>query len=67
MKNHIWKVFEFSGWFILLVGIIFGLLYASMTFQAELVGGIILIAVGLVFVLTCNWTYLDDYSVLCNV
>lgn len=51
MKNHIWKVFEFSGWFVLLLGIIFGLLYASMTFQAEIYGSALLIVVGIALVL----------------
>jgi nicotinamide riboside transporter PnuC len=51
MKKHIWKVFEFSGWFITLIGIIFGLLYASIAVQAELVGGIMLAVVGIAFIL----------------
>ncbi|MFH1450735.1 MAG: hypothetical protein ABIF92_02020 [archaeon] len=51
MKKHIWKVFEFSGWFITLVGVIFGLLYASMSIQAELVGGIVLAVAGIALIL----------------
>jgi len=51
MKKHIWKVFEFSGWFITLVGIIFGLIYASINIQAELIGSIILIVIGIAFIL----------------
>ena len=51
MKKHIWKVFEFSGWFITLVGIIFGLLYASINIEAEFVGGIVLAVVGIIFIL----------------
>ena len=51
MKKHIWKVFEFSGWFITLVGIIFGLIYASINIQAEFVGAIVLVVVGVLFIL----------------
>jgi len=51
MKKHIWKVFEFSGWFITLVGIIFGLIYASINIQAEFVGAIVLVVVGVMFIL----------------
>ena len=51
MKNHVWKVFEFAGWFILLLGIIFGLLYGSMTFEAEIYGSAILLLMGIILVL----------------
>ncbi|MFH1424099.1 MAG: hypothetical protein ABIG20_00275 [archaeon] len=51
MKSHIWKVFEFSGWFILLLGIIFGLLYGSMKFQAETYGSALLFIMGIIFIL----------------
>jgi len=51
MKKHVWKVFEFSGWFITLIGVIFGLLYASMTIEAELVGGIFMIVLGVALIL----------------
>lgn len=51
MKKHVWKVFEFSGWFITLVGVIFALLYASMSMKAELAGGLILIVAGIAFIL----------------
>ncbi len=51
MRRHVWKVFEFSGWFITLVGIIFGLLYASMSIGVELYGAGLLIVLGIIFVL----------------
>jgi len=51
MKKHIWKVFEFAGWFITLLGIIFGLLYASISFEAEAYGSAMLIVIGVIFVL----------------
>mgnify|MGYP001159538907 CR=1 FL=1 len=51
MKKHIWKVFEFSGWFITLIGVIFGLLYASINIEAEIVGGLVLAVAGIILIL----------------
>jgi len=51
MKKHVWKVFEFSGWFVLLVGIIFGLLYGALMYGVEMVGSGILLVLGIIFVL----------------
>ena len=51
MKQHIWKVVQFSGWFITLVAVIFALLYATMNIGAELYGAIVLMIAGVVLVL----------------
>lgn len=51
VKHHVWKVFEFSGWFILLLGVIFGLLYGSIVFGTPLNGAIFLVVLGIIFVL----------------
>ena len=51
MKQHLWKVVEFSGWFVLLVGIIFGLLYSTLIVGEELYGGILLLVLGAIMVL----------------
>lgn len=51
MRSHIWKIFEFSGWFILLIGIIFGLLYGSMSMGFETHGALFLIILGIIFIL----------------
>jgi|SRR3989344_1046644 len=51
VKHHVWKIFAFSGWFILLLGIIFGLLYASIVFGTELVGAGFLAVFGIILVL----------------
>lgn len=51
VKRHVWKVFEFSGWFVLLMGVIFGLLYASIALGTPTVGAGFLVILGIVFVL----------------
>ena len=51
MKKHVWKVFEFAGWFVLLIGIVFAMLYAALMYSAEIVGGGILLVLGIVGVL----------------
>ncbi|MFO7872516.1 MAG: hypothetical protein R6U26_02615 [Candidatus Undinarchaeales archaeon] len=61
MKQHIWKIFEFSGWFILLVGIIFGLLYGSMSMGVQMHGALFLIVLGIIFVLIGEYL-LGEYS-----
>ncbi len=61
MKQHIWKIFEFSGWFILLVGIIFGLLYGSMSMGVQMHGALFLVVLGIIFVLIGEYL-LGEYS-----
>ncbi len=51
VKHHVWKVFSFSGWFVLLVGIIFGMLYASIKMGAEMYGAGLLVIVGVILIL----------------
>lgn len=51
VKHHVWKIFAFSGWFILLLGIIFGLLYASIIFGTELIGAVFLAVFGIILIL----------------
>ncbi len=51
VKHHVWKVFSFSGWFILLLGIIFGLLYASIIFETQILGAGFLVVFGIILVL----------------
>jgi cell division protein FtsW (lipid II flippase) len=60
MKRHLWKIFEFSGWFITLVGIIFALLYASISVGAELYGAVVLIAVGAVLILVGEYQISEE-------
>lgn len=61
MKKHIWKIFEFSGWFILLIGIIFGLLYGSMSMGAQMHGALFLVVLGVAFVLIGEYL-LGEYA-----
>ncbi len=51
VKRHVWKVFEFSGWFILLLGVIFGLLYTSIALGTPVTGAAFLVILGIIFVL----------------
>ena len=51
VKHHVWKVFAFSGWFILLLGVIFGLLYGSIAFGTPATGAGFLAVLGIIFVL----------------
>ncbi len=51
VKRHVWKVFEFSGWFILLLGVIFGLLYSSIALGTPATGAGFLVVLGIVFTL----------------
>ncbi|HIJ98354.1 TPA: hypothetical protein H1005_00210 [archaeon] len=50
-KRHVWKVFEFSGWFILLMGVIFGLLYSSIALGTPATGAGFLVVLGIILVL----------------
>jgi len=69
MKKHIWKVFEFSGWFVLLVGIIFGLLYASINVGVQSYGALLLIVLGIIFILIGEYLLEESskkYSMIWN-
>ena len=60
VKHHVWKIFSFSGWFILLLGVIFGLLYASIIFQTPLMGAGFLAVLGIIFVLIGEYSLAND-------
>ena len=69
VKHHVWKIFAFSGWFILLLGIIFGLLYASIVFGTELLGAGFLAVFGIILVLIGEYALAnhdDKYKMIFN-
>ena len=61
MKRHLWKIFGFSGWFITLIGIIFGMLYASIAFGEQIYGAALLIVVGIILILIGEYL-LGEYA-----
>ena|GEM_PF-2533215 len=60
MKQHVWKVVQFSGWFVSLVAVIFALLYATLNIGAELYGAIVLMVAGVIMVLVGEYLIVEQ-------
>ena len=51
MKRQVWKVFQFTGWFVVLLAITLGLLYASILVGEQIYGSALLVVVGIILVI----------------
>ena len=51
MKRQVWKVFQFTGWFVVLLAITLGLLYASILVGEQIYGSALLLVVGIILVI----------------